>query len=87
MLDLFNEEFRQQAVGDEFDSVFVHLREELFGLVIDEAAVRQIDDGGNRCFAGFGAAPALFQFADASAREASFNKEADVAGDDSCGDA
>jgi len=87
VFDLFDEEFRQQAVGDEFDSVFVHLREELFGLFVDEAAVRQIDDGGNWCFAGFGTAPTLFQFADASAREASFNKKADVAGNVSCGNA
>ena len=48
MFNLFDEELGQQAVGDEFDSVFVHLREELFGVFVDVADVRQIYNGGNR---------------------------------------
>ena len=60
--------------------MFVHLREELFAVSVDEAYVGEVDKGGHRCFAGDRALPAFFQFADARPGQSPLNKEANIAG-------
>lgn len=44
MLDFIDDELRHQTVRDELDPAFVHLREELFAVGVDEAYVREIDE-------------------------------------------
>lgn len=86
MFDFVDDELRHQAVRDELDSAFVHLREELFAVRVDEAHVSQIDDRRQRFLARDRALPAFLKFGDAASRQSPFDEETDLAIKDSTGD-
>ena len=78
--DLVEKKLGHQAVCDELDSVFFHLREQLLAVGVDKAHVGEVDQGWQWRFTIYGAAPALFQFADTRACEFSFDEETNVSG-------
>lgn len=83
MFDFIDDELRHQTVGDEFDAMFMHLREELPAVAIDKAYVREIDERRKRTLAGDRALPAFLKFGDTCARESPFNNETYMAVDNS----
>lgn len=86
VFDFVDDELRHQAVCDELDPVFVHLREELFAVGVDEAHVSQIDDRWERFLPSDRAVPTFFELGDTAPRQSPFDEETDVAVNDSSGD-
>ena len=79
MFDFVDDELRHQPVSDQLDSVFVHLREELFAVGVDEAHVCEINECREWRLAGDRALPALLEFRDTRAGQSPFDKETNVA--------
>jgi hypothetical protein len=64
MFDFVDDELRHQTVRDKLDPAFVHLREEVFAVGVDEAYVREIYERRQWALAGNSALPALFELRD-----------------------
>lgn len=79
MFDFVDDELRHQAVGNELDSVFAHLREELFTMGVDKAHVCQIDEGWKWRLTRDRALPAFLEFRNTPARQSPFDKETKLA--------
>jgi hypothetical protein len=83
MFDLVNNELGHQTVRDELDPSFVHLREKQLAVGVDEAHVREIYERRQWTLAGNCALPAFFEFRNTAARKSPFDKETDIAINDS----